>query len=93
MLRAINGSFPITARRKVFNERIFSKGYQSRRSNTAGRLTAIGLLRRARIKKQSVTRYHIPLSLWRRATISSPPFEGGVKGEREHVTYDRMLSR
>jgi hypothetical protein len=51
MLRAINGSFSITVFRNVFSDRILSKGYQSRRSKTTGRLTAIGLLSRARVKK------------------------------------------
>ena len=52
MLRLINGSFSITTLSKVFRDRIFPKGYQSRRSKTTGRLTAMGLLIRARMKKQ-----------------------------------------
>ena len=51
MHRAINGSFPIKAVINVLRERILSKGYQSRSSKIPGRLTAIGLLMRARMKK------------------------------------------
>jgi hypothetical protein len=51
ILRAINGSFPIKEALKVVKEVILPRGYQSRISRTTGRLTAIGLLRRARIKK------------------------------------------
>jgi hypothetical protein len=52
ILSAINGALLITAFRNVFRDRIFSKGYQSKISKTSGRLTAIGLLNRARVKKR-----------------------------------------
>jgi len=56
MLRAMNGSFPITELRNVFREWILSRGYQSKIRSTTGRLTAIGLLIRARVKKQRAKR-------------------------------------
>ena len=53
ILRLINGSFPIREVLNVLKEVILLRGYQSKISNTTGRLTAIGLLNRARVKKQS----------------------------------------
>ena len=51
MLRTINGSFSIHAVLNVVKDVILLKGYQSKISNTSGRLTAMGLLKRARMKK------------------------------------------
>jgi hypothetical protein len=50
-LNTIKGIFSANAARNVFTDRILPKGYQSRINNTTGRLTAMGLLIRARIKK------------------------------------------
>jgi hypothetical protein len=50
-LNRIKGIFSVNATRKVFTDLILPKGYQSRINNTTGRLTAMGLLIRARIKK------------------------------------------
>jgi hypothetical protein len=47
---AIKGTFSPTAFNRVLTDLILSKGYQSRISNTRGRLTAIGLLMSASAK-------------------------------------------
>jgi hypothetical protein len=49
-----NGSFSERADRKVFNERILLNGYQSKISRIMGRLTAIGLLSKAKMKNPKV---------------------------------------
>ena len=49
---AKNGTFSADTDRNVLRDLILSKGYQSRISRTKGRLTAIGLLIRARVKKR-----------------------------------------
>ena len=59
MLRTINGSFPINAVLNVLKDVSLLKGYQSKISNTSGRLTAMGLLKRARMKKARVKKYDI----------------------------------
>jgi hypothetical protein len=51
-LRAKKGSFFIKEVLNVLREVILLKGYQSKSRSTAGRLTAMGLLRRARMKKK-----------------------------------------
>jgi hypothetical protein len=57
MLRAINGILSKNAFLNVLKEVIFPKGYQSKMSRTTGRLTAIGLLMIARVKKARVKKY------------------------------------
>src|SRR5512143_2603426 len=58
-LNARKGIFSIPASHKVLRDRILLMGYQSKISRTAGRVTAIGLLRRARMKKPSVMRWRL----------------------------------
>jgi len=57
MLKAKNGSFSTNTDLKVVKEVNLLKGYQSKISTTIGRLTAMGLLIRARMKKQRERRY------------------------------------
>ncbi len=49
-LNAIKGIFSMIAAKKALKDRILPKGYQSSMIRTAGRLTAIGLLNKARMK-------------------------------------------
>jgi hypothetical protein len=56
-LIAKNGSFSISIDRNAFRDGILFKGYQSKISRTTGRVTAMGLLNKARIKKARVSRY------------------------------------
>jgi hypothetical protein len=56
MLNAKNGTFSIRTVLKILEDVILSKGYQSNIKRIKGRLTAIGLLMRARIKKQRAER-------------------------------------
>jgi len=56
-LNPINGSLSASAERNVSIDWIRLNGYQSKINRTAGRLTAIGLLNKARIKKPKEKRY------------------------------------
>src|SRR5512143_3222897 len=56
-LRTRNGVFSTIAERKVQGETTRLRGNQSRMRSTNGRVTAIGLLRSARMKRPSVQRY------------------------------------
>jgi hypothetical protein len=56
-LKAKKGSFSISIDRNAFRDRILFKGYQSKISRTTGRVTAMGLLNKARTKKARVSRY------------------------------------
>ena len=52
MLKAKKGSFSITALFNELNDVVLPSGYQSSIRRTSGRVTAMGLLSRARMKKQ-----------------------------------------
>jgi hypothetical protein len=55
-VNARKGSFSMNAVQDVLSDLVLLKGYQSKISRTRGRLTAIGLLIRARAKKPRAER-------------------------------------